>query len=151
VGGRVIRNDVRTRSNQEAGASRATGAPACGLGRVLILALMVGISAGVVRNAAADATKKTDTSKKADPASSAMDAYLMRVHAKDLSAPASPGSTWSDTGRLARMMSDVRAFQPHDLISVVVTESIVSTANGSIQGSRTSAASSQLTALLSAF
>lgn len=151
MGGRVIRNDVRTRSNQEAGSSRATGAPACGLRRVLILALMVGISAAVVRNAAADATKKTDTPKKTDPASSAMDAYLTRVHAKDLSAPASPGSTWSDTGRLARMMSDVRAFQPHDLISVVVTESIVSTANGSIQGSRTSAASSQLTALLSAF
>jgi flagellar L-ring protein FlgH len=150
VGGRVIRNDVRTRSNQEPGASRAAGAPACGLRRVLILALMVGISATVVRNAAAD-DKKTDTAKKGDPASSAMDAYLTRVRAKDLSAPASPGSTWSDTGRLARMMSDVRAFQPHDLIDVVVTESIVSTANGSIQGSRTSAASSQLTALLSAF
>jgi flagellar L-ring protein precursor FlgH len=112
---------------------------------------MVCLSGVLVRHAAAEDTKNADKPKKTDPATSAMDAYLVRVHARDLAAPASPGSTWSDTGRLSRMMSDVRAFQPHDLISVVVTESIVSTTNGSIQGSRTSAASSQITALLSAF
>ena len=116
-----------------------------------MLALAALVSGSTAREAYAADTKKPEAAKKTDPATSALDAYLVRVHAQDLAAPASPGSTWSDTGRLSRLMSDVRAFQPHDLISVVVTESIVSTANGSIAGSRTSAANSQITALLSAF
>jgi flagellar L-ring protein FlgH len=114
--------------------------------------LLVLLSGGVVRGATAAAdSKKKDSAKKSDPATSALDAYLGRVHDQNLWAPASQGSTWSDTGRLAHLMSDVRAFQPHDLISVVVTESIVSTTNGSIAASRASAANSQITALLSAF
>jgi flagellar L-ring protein precursor FlgH len=116
---------------------------------VSVLLVLICLSGAVGRDGLAQ-DKNTGLSKAADPASSAMDSYLKRVHAQDLSAPASPGSTWSDTGRLSRLMSDVRAFQPHDLISVVVTESIVSTANGSIQGARTSAANSQITALFSA-
>ena len=48
-------------------------------------------------------------------------------------------------------LSDVRAFQVHDLIAVVVSENLAATTNGTVQGSRTSAASSQITALLNAF
>jgi flagellar L-ring protein precursor FlgH len=146
-GGRVIKNVVVKRSDFKEGLFSFA---ACGLRCVAALALLSCLSGALLREGIAQ-DKKTSASKNTDPATSAMDAYLKRVHAQDLSAPASPGSTWSDTGRLSRLMSDVRAFQPHDLIDVVVTESIVSTANGSIQGSRTSAASSQITALLSAF
>lgn len=115
---------------------------------LLLIALLALLSGTLVRGAAA---AKKEKPAKTDPASSALDQYLTRVHAQNLSAPASLGSTWSDTGRLARLMSDVRAFQAHDLISVVVSESVVSTTNGSIAGARASAASSQLTALLGAF
>lgn len=146
-GGRVIKNVVVNRSGLEKGLCSFAS---CGLRFVAALVLLICLSGILVRNGIAE-DNKIGVSKNSDPATSAMDAYLKRVHARDLSAPASPGSTWSDTGRLSRLMSDVRAFQPHDLIDVVVTESIVSTATGSIQGARTSAASSQLTALLGAF
>ncbi len=151
LGGRVIKNvDVVKRSTLKEGAVSVAAASMRPLRYVSVLALMVCLF-GVVGRGGLAQDKKTGLLKTADPASSALDAYLKRVHAQDLSAPASPGSTWSDTGRLSRLMSDVRAFQAHDLIDVVVTESIVSTANGSIQGSRQSAASSQITALLGAF
>jgi flagellar L-ring protein precursor FlgH len=153
VEGRVIKDDVTKRS----GPGRSeVGAVNRRLGYGFLLAVMVFVTAAVARGAVAASPQtedpvKKDSGKKSDPATSALDAYLARVHARDLAAPASVGSTWSDTGRLSRMMSDVRAFQPHDLIDVLVTESIVSTANGSIQGSRTSAASSQISALMSLF
>ncbi len=89
--------------------------------------------------------------KHASPASSSLDQYLLRARAENLGAPASPGSTWSDTGRLARLSSDVRAFQVHDLIAVVVSENLASETDGTVKGSRASAANSQITALLNAF
>jgi flagellar L-ring protein precursor FlgH len=141
----VIRNDMTERNGYISGAA----APRRGHASLARLALVLVLSA-LVTNGALAAGKKTPPPK-TDPASSALDAYLTRVHAQNLAAPASEGSTWSDTGRLSRLMSDVRAFQPHDLIDVVVTESIVSTSTGTITGSRQSAATSQLTALLSAF
>jgi flagellar L-ring protein precursor FlgH len=139
----IIRNDMTERNGYISGA----GAPRS-LAR---LALVLVLSVLVANGAFAAGKQKDNTPKKADPASSALDAYLQRVHALNLAAPASEGSTWSDTGRLSRLMSDVRAYQRGDLIDVVVTESIVSTATGTITGSRQSAATSQLTALLSAF
>jgi flagellar L-ring protein FlgH len=142
----VIRNDMTERNGYISGAA----APRPGYASLARLALVLALSA-LVANGALAAGKKQTPQTKADPASSALDAYLTRVHAQNLAAPASEGSTWSDTGRLSRLMSDVRAFQPHDLIDVVVTESIVSTSTGTITGSRQSAATSQLTALLSAF
>lgn len=90
-------------------------------------------------------------SNHANPATSSLDRYLSRVRAENLGAPASLGSTWSDTGRLARLSSDVRAFQAHDLIAVVVSESLAAETDGTVKGSRASAANSQLTALLGAF
>lgn len=108
----------------------------------LLLVLLPGM---IARRAAAD------SSKKASPATSALDEYLLRARAENLGAPSSLGSTWSDTGRLARLSSDVRAFQVHDLIAVVVSESLVSETDGTVKGSRTSAANSQITALFNAF
>ena len=142
----MIRGCIKRRSRQERGLGPAAETRRRGL--LLLFALVALLSGTMVPGAAA---AKKEKPAKTDPASSALDQYLTRVHAQNLSAPASLGSTWSDTGRLARLMSDVRAFQAHDLISVVVSESVVSTTNGSITGARASAASSQLTSLLGAF
>jgi len=139
-----MRGDMTTRNGYKSGAAVSW----LGLGSLSRIALLLLLSTLVVSGA--QAAKKQDAAKKDDPASSALDAYLTRVHAENLAGPASVGSTWSDTGRFSRLMSDVRAFQPHDLIDVVVTESIVSTANGTVSGARQSSASSQITALFSA-
>lgn len=77
---------------------------------------------------------------------SALDQYLQRVRAASNSAPAE-GSLWSENGRLARMSSDARALRPNDLISIVVAENLESSHDGSVKGSRTSSASSAISAL----
>jgi flagellar L-ring protein FlgH len=84
---------------------------------------------------------------KANPASSSIERYLDRVRQENLGAPASPGSIWSDNGRLARLSSDVRAFRRHDLIAVVVSESMAASTDGTVKGSRASTANSQIAAL----
>jgi flagellar L-ring protein precursor FlgH len=61
---------------------------------------------------------------------------------------ASPGSIWVESGRFTRMMTDVRAMRPHDLVSVVVSESLAASTDGSVKNSRASNASSQISSLI---
>jgi flagellar L-ring protein FlgH len=103
------------------------------------------------RSALARQVGEDESQKKVSPAASSLDQYLLRARAEDLGAPESLGSTWSDTGRLARLSSDTRAFQIHDLIAVVVSENVAAETDGTVKGSRASAANSQITALLNAF
>jgi len=87
---------------------------------------------------------------KSDPASSSLQQYLQRVRTQNPETVAVSGSIWSDSGRLTRMSSDDRASRPHDLISVVVTESLSASTTGSVANSRQSSASSQISSLLGA-
>jgi flagellar L-ring protein precursor FlgH len=48
------------------------------------------------------------------------------------------------------MMTDVRAMRPHDLISVVVAETLAASTDGTVKNSRASNASSQVSALFGA-
>jgi flagellar L-ring protein precursor FlgH len=85
---------------------------------------------------------------KTNVASASMESYLERVRADGSNVQAAPGSIWTDTGRLTRMNTDVRAMRPHDLVSVVVTESLAASTDGSVKNSRASNASSQISGLL---
>jgi flagellar L-ring protein FlgH len=80
------------------------------------------------------------------PAATSMESYLERVRASNSIQPSS-GSIWNDSGRLARMMTDVRAMRPHDLISVVVAENLAASTDGTVKNSRASNANSQVSAL----
>jgi len=80
-------------------------------------------------------------------ASTSLASYLERVHADSSSVQAAAGSIWTDSGRLARMTTDVRAMRPHDLISVVVSENLAASTDGSVKNSRASNASSQVSSL----
>ncbi len=82
-----------------------------------------------------------------DPAAGSLDDYLKRVHAESASNQPAAGSVWSDSGRFSRLAADVRALQPHDLVSVVVSEALESSTDGTVKGSRTSSANSAITAL----
>ncbi len=82
-----------------------------------------------------------------DPAASSLDDYLRRVHADSAASQPAAGSLWTDSGRFARLTADVRAMQPHDLISIVVSEELESSTNGTVKGSRSSSASSAISAL----
>jgi len=86
-----------------------------------------------------------------NPASTTLQAYLQRVHAMTAETQPTNGSIWSESGRLTRISTDVRAMRPHDLISVVVSESLAATTDGTVKNSRATAANSNLSALFGAF
>ncbi len=92
--------------------------------------------------------KPAANSSKSDPAATSLNEYLARVRASNVEAMPASGAIWSDAGRLTRMNTDVRAMRPHDLISVVVTESLSASTTGTVANSRSSSASSQISALL---
>jgi flagellar L-ring protein precursor FlgH len=84
---------------------------------------------------------------KPNVAAASLSSYLDRVRTDNSNTQATPGSIWIDSGRLARMVTDVRALRPHDLISVVVSESLAASTDGTVKNSRASNASSTISAL----
>jgi flagellar L-ring protein precursor FlgH len=89
-------------------------------------------------------------SSASDPAAASLDSYLTRVRLDNKAVQASSGAIWTDAGRLTRMSTDVRAMRPHDLISVVVSESLAASTDGTVKNSRASNASSAITSLFGA-
>lgn len=87
------------------------------------------------------------TESKPNVAAASLNSYLERVRAENSNIQAAPGSIWSDSGRLTRMTTDVRAMRPHDLISVVVSENLAASTDGTVKNSRASNASSSISAL----
>ena len=83
-----------------------------------------------------------------DPATTSLNEYVARVKASNAEVKHESGSIWSDSGRLSRMSADVRAMRPHDLISVVVEESLQASTDGTVKNSRATSASTQITALM---
>jgi flagellar L-ring protein precursor FlgH len=77
-----------------------------------------------------------------------LNSYLERVRAANSTALPTPGSIWSDNGRLTRMNTDVRAMRPHDLISVVVEENLAASTDGTVKNSRASNANSGISGLI---
>jgi flagellar L-ring protein precursor FlgH len=96
-----------------------------------------------------NSTTKNPLRQKPSPAATSLENYLERVRAYNSSQPAS-GSIWMDSGRLTRMMTDVRAMRPHDLISVVVSENLAASTDGTVKNSRASNANSQVSNLFGA-
>jgi flagellar L-ring protein FlgH len=85
---------------------------------------------------------------KPNVAAASLSSYLERVRAENSSIQATPGSIWTDSGRLTRMATDVRAMRPHDLISVVVSENLAASTDGTVKNSRASNASSSISGLI---
>ena len=85
---------------------------------------------------------------KPNVAAASLSSYLERVRAENSNIQATPGSIWTDSGRLTRMVTDVRAMRPHDLISVVVSESLAASTDGTVKNSRASNASSAISGLI---
>jgi flagellar L-ring protein precursor FlgH len=94
--------------------------------------------------------QKPATASKPDPATTSLNEYLKRVRASNGETMPTQGSIWIDAGRLSRINTDVRAMRPHDLISVVVTESLSASTTGTVANSRATSASSQISALFGA-
>ena len=87
------------------------------------------------------------TPKKSNPAQRTLNDYLAAVHAASAGMQPAPGAIWTEAGRLSQLTADVRAMRPHDLISVVVSEALESSTDGTVKGSRSSSASANITTL----
>jgi flagellar L-ring protein precursor FlgH len=72
---------------------------------------------------------------------------VQRVRAQQAAEVRTPGSIWSPEGRLVRLGTDAKAARLHDVISIVVSESLAASTDGQVKNSRSSSASSALTGL----
>ncbi len=94
-------------------------------------------------NAAAGASKAT-------PPEEALRAYITKVRAQQAAEVRTPGSIWSAQGQLVRLGTDVKAFRIHDVVMIVVGESLTASTDGAVKNSRASNASSNITSLFGA-
>lgn len=84
------------------------------------------------------------------PPATALRNYIDRVRAQQAAEVRTPGSLWTPSGQLVRLGTDVKAFRVHDVVSVVVSESLAASTDGQVKNSRSSNANSGLTALFGA-
>jgi flagellar L-ring protein FlgH len=93
---------------------------------------------------------EANAAPKLTPPESALNAYIQRVRAQQAAEVRTPGSIWSPTGQMVRLGTDVKAFRLHDVVLIVVTESLQASTDGQVKNSRSSSANSGLTALFGA-
>jgi len=91
--------------------------------------------------------QKPAEAAKATPPEAALKNYVERVRAQQAAEVRTPGSIWSSEGRLVRLGTDAKAIRLHDVVSVVVSESLAASTDGQVKNSRSSNASSALTSL----
>jgi flagellar L-ring protein precursor FlgH len=115
---------------------------------IAILALACSTVAGTQSAPASAKKTKPAATVKATPPEAALSAYIQRVHAQQAAEVRSPGSIWSTEGRLVRLGTDAKAVRLHDVVSIVVTESLAASTDGQVKNSRASNASSGLTGLI---
>jgi len=87
---------------------------------------------------------------KVTPPEEALKNYISRVRSQHDAEVRAPGSIWSDQGRLVRLSTDAKAARLYDVVSIVVTESIVASTDGQVKNSRSSSANAGLTGLFGA-
>lgn len=115
----------------------------------IVLFLLSAFLAATLVLAQASKLKMSDANK-VTPPETALRAYIERVRASQAAEVLTAGSLWSPSGQLVRLGTDVKAFRLHDVVSVVVTESLAASTDGQVKNSRTSSANSGLTSLFGA-
>jgi flagellar L-ring protein precursor FlgH len=81
------------------------------------------------------------------PADAALAAYIARVRSDNQPEQPTPGSLWIAGGRLVELTADFRARRLHDVISVVVSESLSASTDGTVKNQRSSSMSSAISSL----
>lgn len=113
---------------------------------IIIVATLLSVITAPSLNAQGEAIHKL-LEPKPNVAAASLSSYLERVRAENSNIQSVPGSIWTDSGRLTRMATDVRAMRPHDLISVIVSESLAASTDGTVKNSRASNANSSISSL----
>ena len=95
------------------------------------------------------AAKKNASPTKTAP-EQALRSYVERVKALHAAEVVTAGSIWSPEGRLVRLGTDAKAARIHDVVSIVVIESLAASTDGQVKNVRASNASSSVSSLLGA-
>ncbi len=93
------------------------------------------------------AAKKQKPAERTTPPETALRAYVERVRAQQAAEVRTPGSIWSQEGRLVRLGTDAKAVRLHDVVSIVVTENLAASTDGQVKNTRASNTTSGLTGL----
>lgn len=111
----------------------------------LLLALLLIFSADFT---ALTATAQDKDKNKLSPPHNALADYLQRVSSRvpDV-APSTPGSLWTDTGRLANMVADYKASRVGDLVTISVSQNLSASSTGNVSTNRAFNANSGIAAL----
>jgi flagellar L-ring protein precursor FlgH len=116
-------------------------------GFVLLLSAALWISTSSLLFAA---KKQSSSAPSKTPPEQALRSYIERVRAQHAAEVATAGSIWSPEGRLVRFGTDAKAARIHDVVSIVVIESLAASTDGQVKNVRASNASSKVTALFGA-
>jgi flagellar L-ring protein precursor FlgH len=74
--------------------------------------------------------------------------YVQRAGGKAAAiAPTTPGSLWTNSGRLANMVADYKASRVGDLVTISVAQNLSATSAGNVSSNRSFSANSGITAL----
>jgi flagellar L-ring protein precursor FlgH len=88
------------------------------------------------------------TQKPRQPPRDSLAEYVQRVSNQSLEAPPStPGSLWTDAGRLANMVADYKASRIGDLVTISVLQNLSASSTGNVSSNRAFSANSGITAL----
>jgi flagellar L-ring protein FlgH len=110
------------------------------------LAVLLAFPAGAENRKSGSVAEAT----KATPPEDALRTYIARVRATQAAEVRTAGSLWSANGQMVRLGTDVKAFRIHDVVSIVVTESLAASTDGQVKNTRASNANSAITSLFGA-
>ena len=108
----------------------------------IVLCAVLGPAAG-----ATDKKQNAATTGKATPPEEALRTYIAKVRAQQAAEVRTPGSIWSAQGQLVRLGTDVKAFRIHDVVMIMVSESLTASTDGQVKNARASSANSSITSL----
>jgi len=117
------------------------------LQRAIVIFGLAALVACLPADAVGSRKKTPAPAARTTPPETALKAYIERVRAQQAAEVLTPGSIWSPEGRLVRLGTDAKAARLHDVVSVVVSESLAASTDGQVKNSRSSNASSALTGL----
>jgi len=115
----------------------------------IIVCLSAALAGPLLLSATTKKPKPADEVK-GTPPETALRTYIERVRAQQAAEVKTTGSIWSPEGRLVRLGTDAKAVRLHDVVSIVVTESLAASTDGQVKNSRASNANSALTSLFGA-
>jgi flagellar L-ring protein precursor FlgH len=119
----------------------------CGRRFVLMACVMVGL----LRSPLICVAKKPSSAADKTPPELALRAYLDRVRAQQAAVEMrTQGSIWIPDGRFVRLGTDAKAARLHDVVSIVVIESLAASTDGQVKNTRASNATSSISALFGA-